>query len=155
MPFAPNTSMFLHPSYHLVHMKSISPHTNVCLPHKIPQEATNAPHDIAPLILELIPRLYLEQLDHLIPQVQYPLPQVKLLLTDTTTELRVHLFTKKYQTRISKKVLQFFYNFLLDQKIFSDLIFKHFKKKLKCFFFNSGLVLIPEKKAFQKQNVVR
>lgn len=123
MPCTPNTTVLLHPSSHLVHMKSISPNPNVCFSHQIPQEATNTPHYIAPLVLELVPRLDLEQLDRLIPQLQDPLPQVKLLLTNTTTELRVHLFTKSTRPICQKKVLQFFYNFLLDQKIFSDQIF--------------------------------
>jgi len=159
MPCTSNTPVLLHPSSHLVHMKSISPHTNVCPSHQIPQESTDTPHDITPLILELIPRIDLDQLNHLIPQVQDPLPQVKLLLTDTTTELRVHLFTKKYQTRISKKVLQFFYNFLLYQKIFSDLIFKHFKKKLKCFltknqcYISSGKPVFENKMSFVDQSL--
>jgi len=118
MPLAPNTTMFLHPSPHLTHMKLVSPNPNVCPPHQIPQEATNTPDDITPLILELIPRHDLEQLNHLIPQVQDPLSQIELLVTDTTTELRVHLFTKKYQTRISKKVLQFFLQLFIRPKNF-------------------------------------
>ena len=109
MPLTSNTPVLLHPSSHLVHMKSISPHTNVCPSHQIPQESTDAPHYITPLILELIPRLDLDQLNHLIPQVQDPLAQVELLVTDTTTELRVHLFTKSTRPEFQKKYFNFFY----------------------------------------------
>ena len=152
MPRTPNASVLQHSFFHLVHMKSISPHSNVCPPHQIPQESPHTPHHITQLVLEVSPAPHLDQFNHLIPQVQDPLPQVKLLVTHTTTELRVHLSHQKYQTRIFKKVFQFFLHLL---KFFSNLIFYDIKKKLKCFFTNFGIVNHSSGTSLLKQNVVR